>query len=238
MIDDKLIEIRNFCITNSSPDIILKYSKYFKDGFDGYGLEQKTFENQRDIWIKEWENEMTHDKYFDLGDKLMQTGKFEEKSFAIVFIQSQRGNYCSETFERVGKWFEYGITNWATTDVLCMQVISSLLLDEVISFEKLMEWNNSDSEWKRRAVPVTLAELLKRGLKPYDAFRLIEPLMKDNSEYVQKGLGTLLRGLWKTYPGEVEPFLLRWKDECGRLVIQYATDKMAIEHRKQFRKKK
>lgn len=100
-----------------------------------------------------------------------------------------------------------------------------------------MEWNNSDSEWKRRAVPITLAELLKRGLKPYDAFRLIEPLMKDNSEYVQKGLGTLLRGLWKTYPGDVEPFLLRWKDECGRLVIQYATDKMAIGHRKQFRKK-
>jgi len=111
MIDYKLIEIRNFCITNSSPDIILKYSKYFKDGFDGYGMEQKTFENQRDILIKEWENEMTHDKYFDLGDKFMQSGKFEEKSFAIVFIQSQRDHYSNNTFERVGKCFEYGVTN-------------------------------------------------------------------------------------------------------------------------------
>lgn len=238
MIDLKLKEIRDFCKSNSTPDIIKKYSKYFKDGFDGYGIEQKIFENQRDKWIEDWKNEMTIDKYLELGDNLMQTGKFEEKSFAIGFLKSQRNNYNQETFNRIGKWFNYGISNWATTDVLCMLVLSSFLIDKVISFDQLKVWTSSDSEWKRRAVPVTLVELLKKELKPDDAITLIEPLMLDDSEYVQKGIGTLLRGLWKNYPADIESFLIKWKDKCGRLIIQYSTEKMDKEYRKKFRKNK
>ena len=101
-----------------------------------------------------------------------------------------------------------------------------------------MEWNTADSEWKRRAVPVTLVELLKEGLEPKTALPIIEPLMLDDSEYVQKGIGTLLRGLWKKWPEEIENFLFKWKHECGRLIIRYATEKMDKEYRKKFRKEK
>jgi len=102
----------------------------------------------------------------------------------------------------------------------------------------LKEWTNSESEWKRRTVPVTLVELIKKDLKPEIAINLIEPLMLDNSEYVQKGIGTLLRGLWKSYPSIIEKFLLKWKDKCGRLIVRYATEKMDKDYRKRFRKQK
>ncbi len=75
-------------------------------------------------------------------------------------------------------------------------------------------------------------------MKPETALPLIQPLMLDDSEYVQKGIGTLLRGLWKTFPVEIEEFLLKWKDQCGRLIIQYSTEKMDKEYRKKFRKVK
>ncbi|MDH3382062.1 MAG: DNA alkylation repair protein, partial [Flavobacteriaceae bacterium] len=208
MIDSKLKEIRAFCESNSNPDIIKKYSKYFKDGYNGYGIEQKVFENQRDYWIEHWKKDMTLEKYLDLGDQLMQIGKFEEMSFAIAFLKSERPNYTIHTFDRIGNWFDYGISDWATTDVLCMLVLSSFLMDHIISFEKLKEWTLSDSEWKRRAVPVSLNELIKKELKPKTALDLIEPLMLDHSEYVQKGIGTLLRGLWKIHPTVIEEFLL------------------------------
>ena len=238
MMDNKLTEIREFCSKNSNPENVKKYSRYFKEGFDGYGIDQKVFEKQRDQWIDAWKSEMTLEKYLDLGDQLMKNGKYEEKSFAIAFIHSERKNYCSSTFGRIGKWFEMGISNWATTDVLCMLVLSSFLIDKVISFEKLKDWTSSASEWKRRAVPVTLVELIKRGLNPNEAFLVIEGLMLDKSEYVQKGIGTLLRGLWKKNPKEIEDFLMKWKDQCGRLIIQYATEKMDKEYRKRFRKTK
>ena len=238
MIDEKLKEIRDFCIKNSKQSNIDKYSRYFKDGFDGYGIDQKIYEAQRDLWIADWKKEMTIGKYLELGDKLIQIGKYEEISFAISFLKSERENYTESTFDRIGKWFDYGISNWATTDVLCMLVLSSFFVDKVISFEQLKSWTNSDSEWKRRAVPVTLVELIKKDLKPNDAINLVESLMLDDSEYVQKGIGTLLRGLWKTYPVEIEDFLLKWKDKCGRLIIQYSTEKMDKEYRKKFRKNK
>ena len=113
-----------------------------------------------------------------------------------------------------------------------------LLLDKVIGFNDLKTWIDSESEWKRRAVPVALVELdkLTKDLNPVEALELVEPLMLDDSEYVQKGIGTLLRGMWKKYPSQIEDFLLKWKDKCGRLIIQYATEKMDKEYRTKFRK--
>ena len=236
MIDKKLNEIHDFFVKNSDQAMVEKYSRYFKDGFDGYGIDTNIYEKQRDAWIESWQNEMTLEKYLNLGDALMKKGKYEEKSLAIAFLKSKREYYTPATFDRIGNWFGMGITNWATTDVLCMAVLSSFIIDKVISYEKLKEWNSADSQWQRRAVPVTLVELLKEGLKPEIALPIVEPLMLDDSEYVQKGIGTLLRGLWKKYPKDIENFLLQWKDQCGRLIIQYATEKMDKEYRKQFRK--
>ncbi len=238
MINLKITAIREFCIKNSKQANIDKYSRYFKEGFNGYGIDQKVFEAQRDFWIAEWKPEMNLSTYLELGDKLVQNGKYEEISFAISFLKSEQENFTPATFDRIGNWFDLGISNWANTDVLCMLVLSSFFVDKVIALEKLKEWTNAKSEWKRRAVPVTLCELVKVDLKPSNAFPLIEPLMLDKSEYVQKGIGTLLRGLWKKYPEPIEDFLYKWKDTSGRLIIQYATEKMEKEYRNKFKRAK
>jgi len=238
MIDEKISEIREFCIKNSKQSNIEKYSRYFKEGFDGYGIDREVYEAQRDFWINAWKNEMTLDKYLELGDRLVQIGKYEEISLAISFLDSQREYYTESTFERIGNWFDLGISNWANTDVLCMLVIPSFFIDHIVEFDKLKEWTKAASEWKRRAVPVCLVEFIKKDLKPKEAIPLIDPLMLDDSKYVQKGIGTLLRGLWKIYPVEIEEYLLKWKDQCGRLIIQYATEKMDKEYRLKFRRAK
>jgi 3-methyladenine DNA glycosylase AlkD len=240
MIDAKLNEIKNFCETNSDPSIIKKYQKYFKEGYDGYGIDDKVFKCQLENWAEQWKGEMTIEDYLDLGDELMKNGRFEEKHIAIHFLKSNRANFSKDTFARVGNWFDYGINDWATTDVLCMLVLSGLLYDKVIGPENLQAWVNSNSEWKRRAIPVALVELnkLTKNLKPVEAIELVDRLMLDQSEYVQKGIGTLLRGLWKKYPSEIEAFLMKWKDQCGRLIVQYATEKMDKEYKKRFRKSK
>lgn len=238
MTDTKFQEIRRFCITNSDPEIIKKYQKYFREGYDGYGIDDKLFKGQVEKWIEQWKEEMTIERYLDLGDELMKNGRFEEKHIAISFLNSCRKDFSKDTFNRIGNWFDCGINNWATTDVLCMSVLSSLLLDKIISYNDLNTWVGSESEWKRRAVPVALVELdkLTKDLTPIEPLELVEPLMLDDSEYVQKGIGTLLRGFWKKYPSHIEDFLMKWKDKCGRLIIQYSTEKMDKEYRKKFRK--
>jgi len=240
MIDSKIKEIREFCESNSDPEIIKKFLKYFKEGYDGYGIDKDVAEKQLDKWIEQWKDEMTIENYLTLGDELIKHGRYDEKNLAITFLKTKREDFSKDTFIRIGKWFNYGINNWATTDVLCWFVISSLLIDKVIDFDDLKSWNIAQSEWKRRAVPVALVELnkIKKDLQPDDAIEIIEPLMLDDSEYVQKGIGTLLRELWKKYPAQIEDFLMKWKDQCGRLIIQYSTEKMDKEYRKKFRKNK
>ena len=240
MIKGKIKEIREFCELNSDPKIIAKYSKYFKEGFDGFGIDNKLLINQLESWSEEWKEDMKLENYMDLSDELMKNGKFEEKSIAIHLVKLKQSEYTEETFDRIGKWFELGISDWATTDVLCMLVLPHFFIEHIIGFDKLKEWNSSQSEWQRRAVPVLLVELskLKIDLKYNEAVSVIEPLMDDESEYVQKGLGTLLRELWKKQPKETEKFLYEWKDKCGRLIIRYATEKMDKEYRKKFRKAK
>ena len=240
MIDSKVKEIKDFCESNSNPDIVKKYQRYFKEGYDGYGIDDKTFKEQIDKWTEQWKDEMSIESYLSLGDELMKNGRFDEKHVAINFLKSSRQDFSKVTFNRIGNWFDFGINNWATTDVLCMFVLSSLLFDKVISFNDLKTWIDAESEWKRRAVPVALVELdkLTKDLKPFESIELVEPLMLDNSEYVQKGIGTLLRGLWKKHPADIEIFLMKWKDKCGRLIIQYSTEKMDKEYRKKFRKSK
>ncbi len=238
MTETKFKQIQEFCTKNADAAIVKKYSRYFKDGYKGYGIDHKIFEAQKNKWLEEWKNDMNIDKYLDLGDTLIRSGKFEEISFAIHFIAAQREQFTIDTFDRVGNWFEMGISNWGSTDVLCMLVLMNMLRDEIIDVNKLKEWNKSPSEWKRRAVPVTLSQMVRIMYDPELIFPTIEPLMLDESEYVQKGLGTLLRELWKKYKQRTESFLLEWKDNCGRLIIRYATEKMSKEEKVRFRKSK
>ena len=233
-----LTEIKSFLENNSEQKNIDTLSRYFKDNTKFYGVDKDVIISQRDKWIETQISEFSINECLDLCDILIESEYLEEKHLAIGFLESKKSDFSENVFERLSAWFPVGVNNWATTDVLCMSIISVFLTEEIITKEKLANWNNSESEWQRRITPVALNELIKKGLTPDDTFPYIENLMLDKSEYVQKGIGTLLRGLWKKYPNEIETFLLQWKDQCGRLIIQYATEKMDKEHRKKFRKTK
>ena len=236
LIEQKVKEIRSFFEDNADPAVVAKYSRYFKEGYIGYGINQKVFENQRDKWFGEW-NFFTINDYLNLGDRLILSGKFEDISIAIAFISLLKEQYTIAVFNHMGKWLE-NFTNWANTDVLCMLVLSCFINEKIIKPEKFIEWTASESKWKRRAVPVTFYEAVKANENPAQYFTVIERVMLDNEEDVQKGTGTFLRESWKKCPEITEDFLLKWKDSCGRKIMQYATEKMDKEYRKKFRRGK
>ena len=238
MKEHKLKEIRSFCEAHKNQKNIDKYNRYFKNGFKGYGIDQKIFENQITVWTNKWDKEFTIDDYLILGNGLIKQGSFEEVAFAIHFLKEKRDQYTEDTLHRIGLWFDIGIDNWASTDVLCMIVLSNFIIDKIVDPKIFMEWHSSESEWKRRAVPVTLNQLVRKNIDPILVLEIIDPQMMDSSTNVQKGLGTLLRTLWKKHPKKIEQFLLKWKNECPRTIIQYATEKMTKEHRLLFRKGK
>jgi 3-methyladenine DNA glycosylase AlkD len=237
-IEERFLEVRRYCEQNANPEIEKKYSRYFTEGYDAYGLDQKTFESQRDKWLELWGKDFTLDDFVLLGDKLIATGKYEEASFAVGFIYSLTDKFTAEMFEKLGSWLENGIVNWAHTDVLSGKALSYFITNKIVEIESLKKWNDSASKWKRRAVPVTLIDVLKMDVPLGRLFRTIEPLMLDSEKFVQKGLGWFLREAWKMYPEETEDFLFKWKDTCGRIIIQYATEKMEKGNKNRFKRAK
>ena len=235
-VEKKFLEIRKFCEKNVNPEIVKKYSRYFTEGYDAYGLDQETFESQRDKWLECWKEDFTLSDFLTLGDKLISTGKYEEASFAISFIYSNKEMLTAESFEKLGDWLEKGIVNWAHTDVLSGKALSYFVLNRIVEVESFNEWAKSASKWKRRSVPVTLIDALKMDLPLERLFNIVEPLMLDPEKFVQKGLGWFLREAWKIYPKETEDFLLKWKDTCGRTIVQYATEKMDKENKSRFKR--
>ena len=237
-IESKHREVIEFYTKNADENVVKKLSRYFKEGLDAYGSDKDKAEAQKKEWLAAWGKDMTISDYLDFGDRLVSTGKYEEAHCATYFILSRKGEFTIETFERIGKWLENGIRNWANTDVLCMLVLAEFIYNDIIQPENFTNWTESGSKWKRRAVPVTFVEAIKKGFKPEPFLSVIESLMEDKEEDVQKGLGTLLREIWKKQPEIAEAFLLKWKDKCGRKIIHYATEKMDKNSSAKFRKTK
>jgi len=237
-IQSALKEIRSFCETNADPVMVKKYARYFVEGYDAYGVDGKLTKAQRKQWFAEWGKEHDLNWFLDLGDRLVPTGKFEEGWIAMAFIIMQVKSITPTSFERIGAWLDSDLRNWAHVDTLSGELLSQFLVKKVVPLSAFSTWRTSPSKWKRRAVPVTLIKALKLEFTIPELLEFIDPMMGDSEKVVHQGLGWFLREAWKRNPQPVETFLLKWKDTCARLIVQYATEKMNKEEKLRFRKTK
>jgi 3-methyladenine DNA glycosylase AlkD len=229
-------EIRKYCRANADEAIVRKYSRYFKEGYDAYGLTREKIEDKVNSILS---NKSVNMKLvLSTSRHLIKSGKYEETSFAILLLNGFSGQFTAETFREIGKWFEIGISNWGHTDGICGIIISEFFERNIITLENLSHWRTAENKYQRRAVPVAMIEILKGTADYKPLFGFIEPLMLDKERPVQQGLGWFLREAWKIRKKETEAFLLKWKDEAPRLIYQYATEKMSTEEKQRFKKDK
>lgn len=230
-------EIRNFCAANADEKQAAKYSRYFKEGYDAYGISNDIWKRHELDFYKAYKDYLGLNGFLDLGGLLLESGKYEEASFAICSIKPFFRQFTVDTFHSIGGWLDGGIRNWAHTDVLCGEVLSQFFKNGVVSLSDMSYWRESPSKWKRRAVPVSMIVMLKITEDYDQLLNFIRPLMLDEERVVHQGLGWFLREAWKKKAEPVEAFLLEWKDSAPRLIFQYATEKMTPENKARFRRK-
>jgi 3-methyladenine DNA glycosylase AlkD len=238
MIDKIEKDIRRFLRANADKVVIRKYAKYFKEGYDPYGVAFEKLAPKIDEWFKLCEEKLNRRQLLTLCEHLLSTGKYEEASIAFGFMERLRKKYNKSLFKTVGKWFEKYVTNWAHCDGACGNVVYPFLADKVVGFNDLLAWTKSAHRWKRRAAAVTMVQDFYKGgtANVTRAIQVARKLILDPEKVVQQGTGWLLREAWKKEPKKVEDFLLKWKDQAPRLIIQYATEKIDKEKRKKFRR--
>ncbi len=238
-IQSALQEIRSYYEAHSDAALVRKYAKFFVEGYDAFGVDGKLTAAQRKAWFDKWSPEHDLGWFLDLGDRLVKTGKWEEGFLAIGFITLQMDQITPSTFERVANWLDDGgLANWAAIDTLSGELLPAFLSKKVVPLSAFADWRSASSKWKRRAVPVTLIKALKMSYEIPELLAFIDPMMGDAEKVVHQGLGWFLREAWKLDHPPVEAFLLKWKNTCARLIIQYATEKMSKEEKVCYRREK
>lgn len=237
MVANKIIEeIRDYCLENADEAIVKKYSRFFREGYDAYGLthEKIAFIVKKILNIPN----MYPDLIFEIASLLIKSGKYEETNIAILIVASLKKQFGNRIFREINNWFTYGIINWAHCDILCTELLSPLLIYGDITIKDIEGWKTSPNKFQRRAVAVSIIKLLPLKYDINKLLSFIDSMMMDKEKEVHQGLGWFLREAWKKDKQKVEPFLIKWKDTAPRMIYQYALEKMSKEEKEKFRKEK
>jgi len=217
--------------------IVKKYAKFFTEGYDAYGIDKDIWETLKTGFQQNY-HYLGLDCLLDLGDILLQSGKYEEASAAIILIQPFAQEYTVNTFNRIGVWLRTGVRNWAHADMICGALLSQFFKRNIVTMADFTSWKESPGKWQRRAVPVAMLECLKQQQDFQHLLPFLHSMMHDEERVVHQGLGWFLREAWKKQPEPVEEFLLQYKDSAPRLIFQYATEKMTAEQKQRFKRSK
>jgi 3-methyladenine DNA glycosylase AlkD len=228
--------IRTYCLQNANEANVVKYSYYFKSGYDAYGLSQPTINAGAKEMLKL--PGISLKIVMEAAPELIKSGKYEETGLILMLVRGLHKQYSGETFETIAEWYGIGIGNWAHADTLGMTILPLFLKKDILKMDDFSSWLKSEYKFQRRSVPVTMIKLLKTHTDYPAVFSFLEPLMEDPEREVHQGMGWFLREAWKKNAPVTETFLLKWKNKAPRLIIQYATERMTPEHKLLFKKEK
>ncbi|MEI6888085.1 MAG: DNA alkylation repair protein [Bacteroidales bacterium] len=234
--EKKFKETEDFCKSNADEAIVKKYSKYFKEGYDAWGVSSEKI-NQ---WVSDllalpaFSNEQVNSTCL----LLVKSPKYEMTSIAGLLLKKTQKQWNHETVVTLEKIFQNGIGNWAHTDWICSEIIPDMIKKQLMSIDSLKPWRKAENRFQRRAAVVGLIKAMKKATDFGPYYDFIDPMMADGERVVHQGLGWFLRETWKKQPVPTEEFLLKWKDSAARLIFQYATEKMTPDQKLRFRKDK
>ena len=92
--EELFTDIDAFCQANADEANVQKYSRYFKTGFDAYGV---SFEKTKDkIKILFEDPAITLDLIRQTGPLLVKSGKYEETVFAVLLLKPFSKQFTKE----------------------------------------------------------------------------------------------------------------------------------------------
>jgi 3-methyladenine DNA glycosylase AlkD len=157
---------------------------------------------------------------------LWASGEFEGGAL-VCYVYRRFAKQCgTREFALFTRWLDRYVDNWGHTDGLSLWLLGASIANDPSLITKLDSWTGSKNRWKRRAAAVALVYSAKRGEHTSAILRIAAPLIEDQDDLVQKGVGWLLKETYPKKPAEVVRFLLANREKTTRLVLRYAAEKM------------
>jgi 3-methyladenine DNA glycosylase AlkD len=152
-----------------------------------------------------------------------------EEGALVCYLHRRFAKQCgAREFALFTRWLDRYVDNWALTDGLSLWLLGASIANDASLVDKLDPWTRSKNRWKRRAAAVALVYSAKRGEHTRAILRIARPLIEDQDDMVQKGVGWLLKETYPKKPFEVVRFLVANRAKTTRLVLRYAAEKMTL----------
>lgn len=197
----------------------------FKKGFSFYDPKLKEFNpEQLEIFEYVWKN----------------SSHFEAMLFSLLYLNTLSFEHLKANRKRLLGWLDY-VDNWAHSDELS-KFYSELLEDDPKLISIYRSWNKSTNSWKRRQSIVGILFYSrfrkKRFLKWNQIKELVDPLLRDEDYYVQKGVGWALREAYHWYPKAVYKYIFNNTGLISPTAWYACTEKMSAVEKKNLKKER
>jgi len=162
----------------------------------------------------------------------------EEQKFAgFFFLNRFKKHFNEETVDLIRKEYAEHCHTWSHCDSTCVRLLGPFLGkkgNEALAKKIVNKWSNSNNIWIKRASMVILLKItmMKKDFNEEYVFELVEKMLYySEANYIEKGIGWLLKTCSKYKPEVIIEYLSKNKNNLSRLILRYASEKLPKEKR-------
>jgi len=224
-------------LTQDQKERMLKIFNSSNPNFNTYALKISEIEKiVRDVFK---ENNASFDDSIEIFKILLKSNINDEKFAGFFFINKFKKHFDEQTINLFHDALFESCDTWALCDSSVIRVIGPFLSKyDKLAKKTIEKWSHSENLWIRRASMVSLLKIisLKKDFDESYVFNLVEKMLLNNEDYIQKGIGWLLKTCSKYKPGIIFNYLEENKKTLPRLILRYASEKLPKEKRTQILK--
>ncbi|MFW9998510.1 MAG: DNA alkylation repair protein [Candidatus Hodarchaeota archaeon] len=205
--------------------------------FFGYG--HKISDIEKIIKIIHIKYQCSYEDALVICKNLVSSNVLEEKFAGIFFLNHFKSNFDHEIIDIFEHLLSKYCDTWAFCDSFCIRVIGPFLgkkNNQQLAEQTIDNWSKSENLWVRRASMIILIKIImiNKGFAENYVFQLVEKMLKYTEDYIQKGIGWLLKTCSKYNSDIIFKYLMSNKKRFPRLILRYASEKLPKEKRKQI----
>ena len=168
----------------------------------------------------------------------------EEQKFAgFFFLNRFKKHFNENTVDVIREEYSKYCHTWSHCDSTGVRLLGPFLGkkgNETLAIKTINKWSNSDNLWIKRASMVILLKItmMKKDFDEVYVFSLVEKMLKfSEANYIEKGIGWLLKTCSKYKPEVIIDYLSKNKKTLSRLILRYASEKLPKEKRAEILRK-
>jgi len=186
----------------------------------------------------------SYDDAVEVFRKLTRTNVEEQKFAGFFFLNRFKKNFNEKIIDIIREEYAKNCHTWSHCDSTCVRLLGPYLGkkgNETLAIKTINLWSESNNLWIKRASMVILLKItmMRKDFDENYIFALVEKMLKSSeANYIEKGIGWLLKTCSRYKPEIIFDYLSKNKKNLSRLILRYASEKLPKEKRAEILNKR